>query len=155
MNNYRKNLRLKNYDYRNNGVYFITICTNFKKDIIGKEEKEILEQELLNLEKRFTGVKVDWSTIMKNHIHIIIFLNNSTVSLSRVIQVFKSITNLRMKNIGHKDVFWQRNYYEHVIRNEEVLTKIREYIENNPLAEMLKIEEIYNKVEQARPLQFM
>jgi len=120
-----------------------------------KEEKEILEQELLNLEKRFTGVKVDWSTIMKNHIHIIIFLNNSTVSLSRVIQVFKSITNLRMKNIGHKDVFWQRNYYEHVIRNEEVLTKIREYIENNPLAEMLKIEEIYNKVEQARPLQFM
>ena len=29
--------------------------------------------------------------------------------------------------------FWQRNYYEHVIRKEDELNKIREYIQNNPL----------------------
>ena len=29
--------------------------------------------------------------------------------------------------------FWQRNYYEHIIRNEEELSKTREYIQNNPL----------------------
>jgi hypothetical protein len=28
---------------------------------------------------------------------------------------------------------WQRNYYEHIIRNETELNKIREYIINNPL----------------------
>jgi REP element-mobilizing transposase RayT len=28
---------------------------------------------------------------------------------------------------------WQRNYYEHIIRNDEDLNKIREYIINNPL----------------------
>jgi REP element-mobilizing transposase RayT len=32
-----------------------------------------------------------------------------------------------------KDVAWQRNYYEHIIRNEEDLNRIREYIMNNPL----------------------
>jgi hypothetical protein len=39
--------------------------------------------------------------------------------------------------------FWQRNYYEHVIRNEYALLKIREYIQNNPLAENIKFEEFY------------
>ena len=28
---------------------------------------------------------------------------------------------------------WQRNYYEHVIRNETDLNDVREYIVNNPL----------------------
>jgi putative transposase len=28
---------------------------------------------------------------------------------------------------------WQRNYYEHIVRNEAELTRIREYIVNNPL----------------------
>ncbi len=28
--------------------------------------------------------------------------------------------------------FWQRNYYEHVIRDENDLNRIREYIVNNP-----------------------
>jgi putative transposase len=28
--------------------------------------------------------------------------------------------------------FWQRNYYEHIIRNEQDLTAVREYIVNNP-----------------------
>ena len=39
---------------------------------------------------------------------------------------------------------WQRNYYEHVIRNEKALEKIREYIINNPEVERLKFEEFYD-----------
>ncbi|GAH88431.1 unnamed protein product, partial [marine sediment metagenome] len=38
---------------------------------------------------------------------------------------------------------WQRNYCEHVIKNEAVLFKIREYIENNPFAERIRFEEFY------------
>jgi REP element-mobilizing transposase RayT len=31
------------------------------------------------------------------------------------------------------DKFWQRNYYEHIIRNEDESNHIRQYIINNPL----------------------
>ncbi len=41
----------------------------------------------------------------------------------------KRINELR-KTPGTK--LWQRNYYEHIIRNETKLQKIREYIINNP-----------------------
>jgi REP element-mobilizing transposase RayT len=37
-----------------------------------------------------------------------------------------------IRNTPHKPV-WQRNYYKHVIRNEDKLNRIREYILNNPL----------------------
>ena len=44
-------------------------------------------------------------------------------------QTTKCINELRdMRGVS----FWQRNYWEHIIRNKESLNRIREYIENNP-----------------------
>jgi hypothetical protein len=37
--------------------------------------------------------------------------------------------------------FWQRNYYEHVIRNEKALMKIREYVQNNPTVEKIRFDQ--------------
>ncbi len=60
--------------------------------------------------------------------------------LRHIIQWFKTMsTNEYMRNVktNHWPPFdgklWQRNYYEHVVRNEESLNKICEYIANNPL----------------------
>ncbi|MDY7032706.1 MAG: transposase [Thermodesulfobacteriota bacterium] len=41
--------------------------------------------------------------------------------------------------------FWQRNYYERVIRNEDELNKVREYIRNNPLNWSLDTENLERK----------
>ena len=61
-------------------------------------------------------------------------------SLGRIIQAFKSISTheyilgIRQRNwkpfIGR---LWQRNYYEHVIRDENDLNRVQKYIINNPL----------------------
>lgn len=138
---HRKNVRLKGFDYTRNGAYFVTICTDFKKDLIGEQEKLILQQELNQLPSRLQGVALDYFVIMRNHLHIIFLFNQSSVDLPKVIQTFKSITTLRLKRQGFKgERFWQRNYYEHVIRDSRKLGKIREYIQNNPLALELKFE---------------
>ncbi len=143
---YRKNIRLKDYDYTTNGAYFVTICTDFKRNYIYRKEKLIIRYELLSLQDRFTGAKVDFYTIMPTHVHFILFLDNCATPLSRIIQVFKSITTLRFKKSGFsRRVFWQRNYYEHVIRNEAALAKIREYVMNNPIVGQINVEEIYGK----------
>ena len=56
-------------------------------------------------------------------------------SLSSLMSGFKSSVikhiNLIQNTPGTK--IWQRNYYEHIIRHEESLNKIRQYIINNPL----------------------
>lgn len=130
---YKRSIRLKNYDYAADGAYFVTICTFEKSNIITNVFKELLKRELINLEKRFPGVKVDFYVFMPNHCHIIFIFHNAKYPLSRVIQAFKSLTTLRLKKSGFNGTyFWQKNYYEHVIRDDESLNRVREYIRQNP-----------------------
>ena len=58
-----------------------------------------------------------------------------TGSLSAIIQNYKSVTTRKINKIRQKPgtKFWQRNYYEHIIRNEKELNQIRQYIIDNPL----------------------
>lgn len=63
-----------------------------------------------------------------------------TLSLPDVVHRFKTLTSKRyidgVKTSGWQPFrgrVWQRNYYEHIIRNEASLHAIREYIANNPL----------------------
>ena len=56
-------------------------------------------------------------------------------SLGAIIQNFKSVTARKINKTesAHSGSVWQRNYYEHVIRDERSLDEIREYIAGNPL----------------------
>jgi len=143
----RNNIRLKDYNYSSNGFYFVTVCTDFKEPFFkNKKLKEIVVAELARLQSRFKGVKIDYFTIMINHIHMILSLQNSKHSLPQVIQAFKSLTTLKAKQalpLQVKARLWQKSYYEHVIRMEMALFKIREYIQNNPLVERIEFGQFY------------
>jgi REP element-mobilizing transposase RayT len=56
-------------------------------------------------------------------------------SISSFVAGFKSAVTKQINQIRNTPgtPVWQRNYYEHIIRNEKELEKIREYIQNNPL----------------------
>ncbi len=84
---------------------------------------------------------------MPDHIHMILALDDCPLALGEVVRRFKA-------RIAHElDVkVWQPNYYEHVVRNEKVLDKIREYIQNNPEDEKIKWDEIYKGMEIERRL---
>jgi REP element-mobilizing transposase RayT len=55
-------------------------------------------------------------------------------SLGAMIQNFKSVSARRVNAIRRTPgaPVWQRNYYEHIIRNQQSLDEIREYIATNP-----------------------
>ena len=104
----------------------------------------------------YPGIETDVFVVMPNHFHGIIDLVGATprgcpppadahsptrtaISLPDVLHRFKTLTTKKytdgVKRLGWPrfvDRLWQRNYYEHVIRNDESLNRIREYIINNP-----------------------
>jgi len=133
----RKEIRLKNYDYRSDGYYFVTVCTHRRKPYLSQYKKTV-EQILLSLPERFSGLKIDWYVLMSTHVHVIFTFDGMKKGLPEVVRTIKALVT---KDTGIK--FWQRNYYEHVIRNESALLKIREYIENNPLVDKIRFEEFY------------
>jgi putative transposase len=131
-----KNVRLKHYDYSQDGYYFVTVCTNYNKNYLTNLQEKI-RRNIQNLTE-INGVKIDYYVIMPTHIHMIVILNDCKLSLGEIIRRFKAKSG---REAGFK--LWQPNYYEHVIRNERALLRIREYIQNNPLKEKLDFKEMY------------
>lgn len=142
---HRHSIRIKDYDYSKKGMYFITICTKEKKHIfgninneevilsnIGKIAKTILNKVEKKLREKISVVEY---IIMPNHVHLIVELKlDYKIKLKDFITLYKSLVtkkvNKEYKNIG---CIWQRNYYEHIIRNEKEMFAIIEYIQTNPI----------------------
>ena len=152
----RERIRLKNYDYSQNGYYFITICTYerqqlFEMSTVGNDlcvvpetapQNRILQNWLLQMQKKF-GVVIDKFVVMPDHIHLILIINSERHvgrSLPEMIRWFKTMTTndfIKSVNAGLFRPFnkkiWQKSYYEHVIRNDNDYALTLEYICNNPL----------------------
>jgi REP element-mobilizing transposase RayT len=115
---------------------------------------QILRETWEQLPQRFSGVVLDEFVIMPDHIHFIIWLNTdgeSHFTLGRIVGAYKSLTaraalqSLRTRGQDPGQHFWQRTYFEHVIRNDEDLNETRQYIQNNLLKALLLQEERQNR----------
>lgn len=153
----RRSTRLREYDYSKNGAYFVTICTYAREHSFGEirngilmetETSRICQSCWDDLPNHYPNCTLDAFVIMPNHVHGIIVLddpvgvglkptptkNHKHHPLSEIIRGFKTFTARRIN--AHQKTegipFWQRNYYERIIRNEEELGQIREYIMRNP-----------------------
>jgi putative transposase len=165
----RKSIRIQGFDYSEQGAYFITIITHKRKCIFGEINHgemhlsptgSIVKQIWESIPDHFPQAYVDHFVIMPNHIHGIIELVRArhavplqyeqfgkpvSGSIPTIIRSFKSTVtrqvNLNRESPGEK--VWQRNYYEHVIRNERELQAIYDYLVTNPF-NWLKDEEYFN-----------
>jgi len=131
----RKQLRLKDFDYKGNTyAYFITICTANKQPYFrnGKITK-IIEDEAEF--RRLNGeIKLYCYCIMPDHLHALISLTETyQKSLQNWITAFKRHTTRVVNELFGINPLWQKNFYDHIVRKEESLLKIAEYIVNNPV----------------------
>jgi putative transposase len=81
---HRRSIRLKGYDYSQEGWYFVTICCKEKELYFERYNQlfEIIEDEWLNIPKRYENVDLDEYIIMPNHIHGIIVLKSVGAALT-------------------------------------------------------------------------
>jgi REP element-mobilizing transposase RayT len=155
----RRSIRLSDYDYTFTGMYFLTICTHDKKCLFGDfvDDKIRLNQightvEFIwhEIPNHFPQTKLDAFVIMPDHIHGIVVIGRGTTcrapmtteqfgqpvsgSIPTIVRSFKSAATKHINKLrqtpGAK--LWQRNYWEHIIRNDLELDSIRKYIHNNP-----------------------
>ncbi|MGQ9689180.1 MAG: transposase [Desulfobaccales bacterium] len=153
----RQSLRLPDYDYSHQGAYFVTTCVKDKKPLFAKilngemvsnENGSLVLDTWNKLPAHYPHIALDAFMVMPNHVHDILMIveeNDQPVGaglkpaptkpLSEVVRAFKTFSaraiNLRRGASGQP--VWQRGYYEHVIRNETSLNRIRDYIATNPL----------------------
>lgn len=107
--------------------------TTIKLTSIGKE----VEKSINFINQQDNNASIIQYVIMPNHIHLIIMLESGrhgSLSLANVVGRFKSFLNKKYNDLNNSKnmVLWQRNYYEHIIRDEDDFMKISQYIEENP-----------------------
>jgi REP element-mobilizing transposase RayT len=153
----RKPIRLQEYDYANQGAYYVTICTWNRECIFGDVIKlamqlnsfgDIVLQCWQDLPNHYRNIELDEFVIMPNHLHGIIWINGDIAraglkpapthkrhGLPEIIRALKTFSSRQINQLRHTPGIpvWQRTYFDRIIRNETELYKIREYIRNNPL----------------------
>lgn len=176
---HRRSIRLKGYDYAQEGAYYVTIVTRRREFLFGEIVSEemilnklgkIVEWEWLELPKRLSYVELGVHVVMPNHFHGILFIHENVratrqgqtmslsgaeplqiitpdgiggsplprgpkpASLGAIIAQFKSRATKRIWKIPEfkETPIWQRNYYEHIIRDDKDLQNKTDYIEANP-----------------------
>ena len=143
----RKNIRLNNYDYSNNGYYFITICTKDNQKLFWDVPVEspiaqpplsaigkIVEKAIENIPNIYEPITIDKYVIMPNHIHLILVITNDDGRTMRVPTISTVINQMKgyvSKQIGYS--IWQKLFYDHIISNKTEYLNNWQYIDDNPV----------------------
>ncbi len=151
--------RLKNWNYADKGIYFITICTKDRSNFFGSiDDKKLSLSNIghlannlwLGLSTRFPYIILHKSVIMPNHLHGLIeifkhpshpknhlahrstlrFQNQRKNSISSIIGSYKSSVTTLAREID-PSFAWQASFHEHIVRNERSLCYIQNYILSN------------------------
>jgi REP element-mobilizing transposase RayT len=151
---HRRSVRLRGYDYSQPGEYSVTICTQNKEHFFGQVvEREMHRNELGEyvalcwewLARQYPYVDLDEWIVMPNHLHGILVITDGRggsrtsptkrKTLGRLVGAFKTVSTDRFNEMRGTPgaQLWQRDFHDHIIRNEDELNKIREYIRTNPL----------------------
>ena len=149
----RKSPRLKSFDYSTTGAYFITICTQNRKNILStivgegsplpklSHYGEIADLWIQKLPEKYHEISVDCYVIMPNHIHLLLSVmkddgrGNPSPTVDTAMgwlkyQITKEINKLR-GTPGEK--LLQRSFFDHIIRNQDDYYEIYKYIYENPM----------------------
>jgi REP element-mobilizing transposase RayT len=155
----RRSVRLRGYDYRHSGAYYVTICVHphfWRRDVFGRIRDgvfcpnrygRIVESAWDDLPNHHQTVSLDAFVVMPNHLHAVIVLTNDVGddwkiaqfaepqadSLGLIVGALKAAVTREVRRLrGDKTEVWQRSFYEHIVRDEKALDAIRRYIVENP-----------------------
>ena len=145
----RKPNRLTEYDYSTPNAYFITICTDNRKNLFWKDVGAIIDrpenipltslgtivqQSVENIPKHYPAVSVDHYVIMPNHVHLLLRIHSDSSGRSMIAPTISTVIRLMKGAVSKQAGFavWQKGFYDHVIRNDKDYQDIWSYIEGNP-----------------------
>lgn len=155
----RKQNRLTEYDYSQNGAYFVTICTAehrciFWKNCVGALTErplgqyqlspagEVVNRIILNIPRIYPGITVEKYIVMPNHVHLLLLFQQysdfstadggrSVSAPTQLAEVVKHMKGFASREIGKG--IWQKGFHDHVVRNDADFRRIWTYIDENPL----------------------
>jgi len=145
----RKQNRLTEYDYSAPNAYFITICTDNRRNLFWTDADAIIDcaknvplsnfgtivqRSIEDIPKYYSVISVDHYVIMPNHVHLLLQIHSDSNGRSMIAPTISTVVRLMKGTVSKQAGFavWQKGFYDHVIRNDNDYLDIWNYIEGNP-----------------------
>ena len=128
-----RSLRLKDFNYASPGVaYHIAIGANEKQNIFTKPSINQMVTNTLKNSAKLYGYELIAYCLMPDHLHILVQAGEDAKDLREFVRGFKSYCSVATPVATNRKL-WQRGFYEHILRKEENVADVAEYILNNPV----------------------
>ena len=144
----RKLPRMRHFDYSQEAIYFVTICSHEHKHIFGKVTQigdtnlftpskigELVVENYHRLPDRFPEFDLIHFSLLPNHLHFLTMKKEighpSEKSLSDLVGAFKSLSYRAVRNEIPIIRIWQKSFHDHIIRDEKDFQTHWQYIEEN------------------------
>jgi putative transposase len=131
----RKTLRLKGFDYGSKShVYFVTLCTPERRPLFLESKIAKAVEEEMQLRRSKKEIHLFCYCIMPDHLHLLFSLaDDYPKKLQDWVSAFKRYTAKRIFEGCGVRPLWQKNFYDRIVRQEESLLEMANYIIRNPV----------------------
>jgi REP element-mobilizing transposase RayT len=132
----RDGLRLRGFDYASRRVYFVTLVAAERRTAFrGVRLAEATTHCLLGLREKMNFFLYVYC-LMPDHLQAPIGLGESGKSLGAIVGAFKSLST-RIYWQWYEGKLWQRQFFDHIVRNEDDFFETVKYIKLNPVRKKL------------------
>ena len=128
----RKEIRLPREEYVGKKIYFITVCAEERRPIFLDGNRANISIEALKRISQSMHFLVHAFCIMPDHVHFLVDAKNASSNLIRFVAQWKQLTGYLFRHELPRR-FWQRRFYDHVLRKAEQSDSVAWYIWMNPV----------------------
>ena len=127
-----KRIRLDAGDYSRPGaICSVTVAVRNREPVFANPEIASAAVDVLRAHSSRSAIKVYGYCVMPDHVHMIIE-PSAACDIVTFVGQFKSLTLRRAWRHGVRGSFWQTSFWDHFLRQEEVLQDVVMYVLNNP-----------------------
>jgi len=118
--------------YQHSPIYFVTACT-------AKRRKLLADSAIHSAFKVFAntgpscGAWVGAYVLMPDHLHLFVAIDEEQMSLSGWMKSLKGTFSSKLRALGKASPYWQKGFFDHVLRNSDSYSEKWSYVRENPI----------------------
>lgn len=113
-------------------LYFVTICAFHRQRLLANESVHLVFREFAQRGFMEKSIATGRYVLLPDHLHVFVSGPDS-FDLRQWVRMLKTVVGKRLLQLGHKPEFWQRGFFDHLIRNSESYEKKWAYVYQNPV----------------------
>jgi REP-associated tyrosine transposase len=126
--------RLKRLDvvYQHSPIYFVTACTANRQNLLATEAIHTAFKSFAGSGPTY-GAWVGAYVLMPDHLHLFVTIDDQQIRMPAWMKSLKGRVSSELRTAGYIPPYWQKGFFDHVLRSGESYSEKWSYVRDNPV----------------------